>query len=313
MIQRPVRDGLGGLSLDEGWDLSPFSCAACFARVTDDEETPLPWAELRTKKHRCRACDGPLWQADRTGPRRLALAEYVRRRMPAFFDLLIVDEGHEVKARGSAQGLAAETLTGACRRTLTLTGTLFGGYSSTLFYLLWRFSPAVRREFGYQDEARWISRYGIVERITRRCPDAYDDDGRHSKRRSYQTRTVEKPGISPVVLFHLIGNTVFLRLSDVARSLPTYTEQVEVCTLAEGYAPGLPSQATCYRRFASDLRHAAVAALSAGSKRLLATYLQALLAYPDACTRSETVLDPETGNVVAHAPALSDDAVYPKE
>ena len=33
------------------------------------------------------------------------------------------------------------------------------------------------------------------------------------------------------VLFHLIGNTVFLRLSDVASGLPTYTEQVAVCAL----------------------------------------------------------------------------------
>lgn len=60
--------------------------------------------------------------------------------MPGFFDLLIVDEQHEYKARGSAQGLAAGTLAEACDHTLTLTGTLMGGYSSTLFHLLWRFS-----------------------------------------------------------------------------------------------------------------------------------------------------------------------------
>ena len=84
--------------------------------------------------------------------------------MPRFFDLAVLDEGHEYKARGSAQGLAAEALADACGKTLTLTGTIFGGYSSTLFYLLWRFSPAVRREFSYRDEAKWISRFGVVER-----------------------------------------------------------------------------------------------------------------------------------------------------
>ena len=31
---------------------------------------------------------------------------------------------------------------------------------------------------------------------------------------------------APSALFHLIGNTVFLRLSDVASGLPDYTEQV---------------------------------------------------------------------------------------
>jgi hypothetical protein len=314
VIPRPLHDARGGLSSgNDGRFLALLSCSTCFAAVTDDEDIPLTWAELRTKKRRCRACGGPLWQADRTGPRRMALADYVRRRMPDFFDLLIVDEGHEFKARGSAQGLAAEALAGACGKTLTLTGTLFGGYSSTLFYLLWRFSPAVRREFGYREESRWISRYGVVERITRKCPDAYGEDGRHSKRRSYLTRTVEKPGVSPAVLFHVIGNTVFLRLTDVARDLPTYTERVEVCALDGGHEPEAPSQESSYQRLASELRHATAAALHAGSKRLLASYLQALLAYPDACTRGETVLDSESGNVVAHAPALSDEVSYPKE
>src|SRR5712692_6259839 len=81
------------------------------------------------------------------------------------------------KARGSAQGIAAGTLAEACARTLTLTGTLMGGYASTLFYLLWRFSPGIREEFSYGDEGRWISRYGIVERITRRGDDEAVEDG----------------------------------------------------------------------------------------------------------------------------------------
>src|SRR5581483_11911774 len=110
-------------------------------------------------------------------------------------------EVHEYKARGSAQGLAAGALAEACGKVLTLTGTIFGGYSSTLFYLLWRFSPAVRLEFGYRDEAKWVRRYGIVERITKKDPDAYTDDGRQSKRRSYLTRTIEKPGVTPAILF----------------------------------------------------------------------------------------------------------------
>ncbi|MCC6498412.1 MAG: hypothetical protein IT193_19365 [Propionibacteriaceae bacterium] len=171
----------------------------------------------------------------------------------------------------------------------------------------------MRREFGYRDESKWVSRYGIVERITRRSPDAYAEDGRHSKRRTYLTRTVEKPGVTPSVLFHLIGNTVFLRLADVARDLPTYTEHVAVMALSESADTGVPSQASCYERLQRDLRQATVAALAAGSKRLLAGYLQALLAYPDACTRGETVLDPATGSVIADAPPLPDDMLYPKE
>lgn len=314
VVARPARDADGRLAYDEyGAVVRLPCCPTCFAPALDDEEVPLGLAELAAKRRRCRGCGGPLWQADRRGPRRYPLADYIRRRMPGYFDLLVLDEVQEFKARGSAQGLAAGTLAAACGTTLALTGTVFGGYSSTLFYLLWRFSPAVRREFGYREEGKWVSRYGIVERITKKDPDAHTGDGRHSKRRSYLARTVEKPGVSPAVLFHLIGNTVFLRLADVARDLPAYCERVMTYALGEGEGPDAPSQAGCYRRLAQDLSAAVAGALQGGSKRLLATYIQALLAYPDACTRGETVLDPDTGDVIAHAPPLPWDALYPKE
>ena len=51
----------------------------------------------------------------------------------------------------------------------------------------------------------------------------------------------------------------------------------------------------------------------AGWKRLLATYLQTLLAYPDGCTRGETVFDPRSGDVIVQVPPLSEEKLYPKE
>ncbi len=313
-VVRLVRDEMGGVARDDrGEVLRQLCCPSCFQPIADDEGVPLSRSDLQDKKRRCLHCGGALWQADRTGPHRFPLADYVRRRLVSYFDLLVTDEVHEYKARGSAQGLAAAGLAEACGKTLALTGTVFGGYSSTLFYLLWRFSPAVRTEFGYRDEAKWVSRYGIVERITKKDPDAYADDGRQSKRRSYLTRTVEKPGVSPAILFHLIGNTVFLRLADVAKDLPPYAERVALFPLARDENPDVPSQASSYHRLAQDLWRAVAEALQEGSKRLLSTYLQALLSYPDGCTRGETVLDPETGSVLAHAPALPEDRLYPKE
>lgn len=299
---------------EDGEPLRRLCCPACFAEIVDDEGVPLALEELARKKRRCLECEGPLWQADGSGPRRFPLADHVARRMPGFFDLLIVDEQHEYKARGSAQGLAAGTLAEACGRTLTLTGTLMGGYASTLFHLLWRFSPAVRDEFAHGDEPRWVARYGIVERITKKGgdDDAYED-GRVSRRRGYRTRTVEKPGVSPAVLFHLIGNTAFLRLADVANGLPEYSEEVRLIALDEAGGRGEPSQADYCRRLAEELHSAVVRALAAGSKRLLAAYLQSLLAYPDACTKGETVRDGRDGEVIASVPPLPEDRLYPKE
>jgi hypothetical protein len=123
---------------------------------------------------------------------------------------------------------------------------------------------------------------------------------------------VEKPGVSPAVLFHLIGNTVFLRLADVSSDLPAYREEVRLIRMDRGDGAG-PSQASAYRQLADALHAAVMQALASGSRRLLAAYLQALLAYPDACTRGDTVVDAESGEVIASAPALPADRLYPKE
>ncbi len=136
-IARPARNAVDGLVRDDRGSIAwLLCCPTCFTPATDDEDVPLGWADLRAKKRRCRTCREPLWQADRTGPRRVPLADYIQRRIRGHFDLLIADEMHEYKARGWAQGLAAGLLAEACGKTLTLTGTVFGGYSSTLFYLL---------------------------------------------------------------------------------------------------------------------------------------------------------------------------------
>jgi len=298
---------------EDGLPARRVCCPSCFSAVLDEEGLPLEEADLARKKRTCERCKSPLWQADCHGPRRFPLADYIARRMPGFFDLLLIDEQHEYKARGSAQGLAAGTLAEACGAVFTLTGTLMGGYASTLFYLLWRFSPGMREEFRYNDEPKWVSRYGIVERITRRNgdDDAYED-GRSSRRRSYRTRVVEKPGVSPAVLFHLIGNTAFLRLADVAAGLPEYQEEVHLIGLETG-SPDEPSQSSYYQRLAGELEAAVREALASGSKRLLGTYLQSLLAYPDACTKGEQVIDPASGEVIAAVPPLPKDRHYPKE
>ena len=140
--------------------------------------------------------------------------------MKDFFDLLIGDEVHEYKGRGSAQGIAAGVLADVCGKSLSLSGTLIGGYSSTLFHLLYRFSPELRTDFERSDERRWIQRYGFEEVTVGKDDDDAVEDGRNSRRRKFRKVVRERPGLVPSALFHIIGNTVFLRLSDVASGLP---------------------------------------------------------------------------------------------
>ena len=288
-------------------------CPDCTAQVVDKDGVPLTDEDLNRRKHTCAGCGAPLWQADRYGPKRYPLADYVKHRMRGFFDLLIGDEVHEFKSRGSAQGIAAGIVADACGKSLSLTGTLLGGYASTIFHLLYRFSPEIRTEFGRSDEHRWIQRYGFGEVTVGKPDDDAVEGGRNSRRRKYRKVTRERPGLVPSALFHIIANTVFLRLSDVASGLPPYEEQILLSSMdSEEDGTGY-SQRSAYNTVLEELRWELAEALKSGSKRLLAIYLQTLLAYPDGCTRGETVFDPRTGDVIVQVPPLSEEKLYPKE
>ena len=288
-------------------------CPDCTAQIVDKDGVPLTDADLNRRKRVCAHCGSALWQADNAGPKRYPLSDYVKHRMKGFFDLLIGDEIHEYKGRGSAQGIAAGVLADACGKSLTLTGTLTGGYSSTLFHLLYRFSPEIRTEFGRSEEHRWIERYGFEEHTIGKPDDDSLEDGRNSRRRKYRKVVRERPGLAPGALFHLIGNSVFLRLADVASGLPPYDEQILLSGMdSEEDGTGY-SQRSAYNTVFEELRKKLADALKAGSKRLLATYLQTLLAYPDGCTRGETAFDPRSGDVIVQVPPLSEEKLYPKE
>ena len=289
-------------------------CPSCWTIIVDKDGVPLSFKELNRKKHNCMKCFGPLWQADNKGHRRFPLADYISRYMKNFFELFIGDEVHEYKGHGSAQGIAAATIANACKKSMTLTGTLMGGYSSTLFHLLYRFSPEIHSEFLESDEGRWITRYGFQEKQVKWSGGGEsDEDGRSSKRRNYRTHYKEIPGLAPPALFHLIGNSIFLRLSDVATGLPPYDEQIILSPLERATDSTGWSQHSAYWEIYKEMRQALVAALMKGSKRLLSTYLQCLLAYPDGCTRGEVVVDPDDGMPIVAIPPLDSDVVYPKE
>lgn len=285
---------------------SILTCPACFREIRDREGIPLSIAQLEKRKYKCLYCESPLWEADRSGVRRYAIADFIKERMKGSFDLLILDEVHELKARGSAQGLAAASLARSAKKILALTGTLFGGYSTTFFHLLYRFIQDVKRQFGHNEEQRWASRYGILERITRARDEEYGEDGSTSRRRSYYTRVVERPGVSPEVMFHLIDKAVFVRLGDLTVRLPSYEEEVILAEME-------PVQREAYSRLSTDLMIALREQLARGNKSLLGAYLQSLLSYPDQPFREEVVVNKATGEVIARAPALHDETIYPKE
>lgn len=281
-------------------------CPDCGKPVTDRDGLPVEGQALSKKKHCCAACGAPLWQADSTRFRRFSIADYIKRHLPGYFDFFICDEVHELKGGSTAQGNAFGTLASACRKTIALTGTLLGGYASHLFYLNFRMNPQVMISdgFDYEHELNFIHRYGVLEKVTRYYP---GDDNVCSKGNKSSTSTREKPGISPAVFSnHLMGSTVFLHLEDIALDLPPLTEHVVPVTMDEELAHA-------YQELENKVGSVMREMLARGSRRLLGTYLNTLLGYPDRPFGNAPVVYPGTDRVISIPPALAQDRLYTKE
>ena len=323
-----------------------YACVDCYAIVRDDEGVPMESnAGFWKKRRRCERCGGALhsprrytldkrrnfmrtdqtelesrrhrpmhqWQGPResrwTGKKRYALGDFIAKRMRGTFDVLIADEVHEYKGAGSARGIVAGNMSRAARRTLTLTGTLMGGYSSNLFFILQRFGDQLVGEFSYDDERRWIQRYGFEETTKKkRKKGEYNTSSRGFKSQT----TKEKPGISPAALPYILGNTSFVKLTDVTENLPPYTETVKLVKLDPTEQWSGISQSSAYGTLAEDFHAAVTKSLAAGSQKMLSRYMHTLMAYPDNPIVEEEVYN-EDGDRIAHAPALDPDIVYPKE
>lgn len=259
----------------------------------------------------CEHCQGRMWSADHSRNRRFAKAEFIKRYLPkGFFDLVILDEVHELKGGGTAQGQAMSCLIARSRKILSLTGTLMGGYSKDLFFLLWRMFPRQMAEFGFEygRTLGFAERYGVVQRTY--SDGDYDLDWNQASigRKSGRARVKEAPGISPLLLPDLLlERSAFVRLSDVSEILPDYDEIIVTVPLCDD----LQEQ---YHQLSADLTDATQKALARGDMRLLGKMLQSLLAYPDGCRREEVVTleRNEIEEVVASAPALDLD-LLPKE
>ena len=292
-------------------------CPGCTAQIVDKDGVPLTDADLNRRKHTCAACDAPLWQADRSGPARYPLADYIKHRMKGFFDLLIGDEVHEFKGRGAAQGIAAGILADVCGKSLSLTGTLLGGYSSTIFNHL---PPALPVLAGDQDGVRALRRAPLDTAVRLRGGHHRQARRRRGGGRAQQQApqaSARSPGRGRASFPPRCSTSSATPSSSDWRTLPPAcrtTRRRSSCPrwtrrrtrrATPSAAPTTPCSRSCARSWRTRSR--------AAPRRLLATYLQTLLAYPDGCTRGETVFDPRSGDVIVQVPPLSEEKLYPKE
>ena len=89
----------------------------------------------------------------------------IEKSHPDLFDLLVLDEAHEMANDGTAQERAAHRLTALGLPTLMLTGSVMNGYAESLFANLWALSRRFREEFRRDDRADFVARYGFRKRI----------------------------------------------------------------------------------------------------------------------------------------------------
>ena len=122
-------------------------------------------------------------------------------------------------------------------------------------------------------------------------------------------RTVKAPGFGPKgVLRCVLPFTVFLKLKDIGGNvLPPYDEEFREVAMDT-------VQAAAYRDLAGRLTQELKQALAKRDTTLLGVVLNVLLAWPDCCFRSETVVHPRTRNTLAFVPAQFNELeVMPKE
>ena len=278
--------------------LDEIRCPECGAMLDDQ----------KGKRPRCPKCKGPLYQADKDGFRRYAKAEYAKKYLKGVFDLFVADEVHELKGGTTAQGQAFANFVCTSKRTLALTGTLMGGYSTNLFYLFWRLftRTIVSKQTPYSTPVTFAERYGIIERsVTTKTGSSYNDASIGGSR-SPKKIVKEKPGVSPLILTDfLLENTVFLRLADVSDALPSYDEKVVDVSMID-------AQARKYRDLETDLYDAVRKALRGGDHSLLGALINSLLAYPDGARRGEVVIHPHNGSLIAEASPVNEH-ILPKE
>lgn len=298
-------------------------CPRCGIEFRDAEERPVDENYFENKKRFCQACCTPLFQMihlNQRGKRevnllqlktiRYPIAEYIRRKLPNFFGLFISDEVHEAKGHATDVGYAMGALAQSCRHTLGMTGTLYGGYASTLFSLLYRLDPKIRREYRWNEMQRFIARYGILEEVTFKSNgnvDDEDDIGVFTAKRRSKTYVRERAGISPELIVRLLNYTAFVQLADLGYDLVPLREHLIEIDLAEDHRKEYDALRKTLEKALKEMRDN-----HSSPRRLLAAYLQSLLGYCNSGHRREIVRDPD-GQVIAIASALGEDRLYPKE
>jgi Helicase conserved C-terminal domain len=233
-------------------------------------------------------CGRPLFED--TKLRRESAAAYITKKAKNAFGYFITDEVHEAKGKGTGVGWAYGALAATSKWTLGLTGTLFGGYSTSIFMLWYRMISEVRHEFDFHNGDRsWANKYGLIRKVYYLDNEkgTLDEDGTYTGTKFKETVS-ERPGISPGILRFGLPYTTFSSLNDIGLPLPRYDEKVVRIPMTE-------EMREQYNEADGAATHAGLFAWALDKtkeedgKGAISVWLNTALNRPDAMFRPETV------------------------
>lgn len=240
-------------------------------------------------KMNCKECGAQLWQQIPFAyGGRTAIADYLNRHHAGRFSL-IIDECHKTKGGDTDIGAASMDLISAAKSVIAMTGTIYGGKASSIFYLLYRLFPNFRKLYQHNEVKRFVAHHGLQETITTRSgnKNRWNSTYGYSKER---VKVREIPGVTPGMVTMLLGNSAFIKLSDMEFDLPEYREIQEPVALDRRLEGGLEQLGKVF--------DSAVKYMREGKPSLLSAWLYASLGWIDCPVKDVLIARDEYGQEV---------------
>ena len=243
--------------------------------------------------------------AARGANRAFPLSSYIKRKYKGRIYGLIVDELHQYNNK-SGQGDAMAELYDTAKKVVGMTATLINGYSSGIFYLLYRMVPSLMKKDGkdYETPTEFDKEYGVIQTTYEEVEPEYN-----SNRRTVQSRVSTRllPGVSPLVYSRfLMEYAVFLSLTDMGKDLPEYEEIPVPLSMPEAVEKEYDRIEAMLKSVLKNDRKAA--------RKILSAYLNLLTAYPDQPCGHKPIYHPLDGYpIVEPADTAEPDAILLKD
>lgn len=243
----------------------------------------------------------PAKGANRTYP----LSSYIKHKYKGRIYGLIADELHQYNNK-SGQGDAMAELYDTAKKVVGMTATLINGYSSGIFYLLYRMVPFLMKKDGkdYETPTEFDKEYGVIQNTYEEVEPEYN-----SNRRAVQSRTSTKllPGVSPLVYSRfLMECAVFLSLTDMGKDLPEYEEIPIPISMPAAVEKEYNRVEEILKGVLKNDRKAA--------RKILSAYLNLLTAYPDQPYGQKPIYHPKDGfEIVTPADTVVPGTILPKD